>query len=75
MKVDLTDLVDNPRETMGIELKEWLDLTDNVAKAKLARHLAALCNHGVALDESLSQHRRCIGRRSEQLRCDHGFEI
>lgn len=43
---DLTDLVDYPRETVDIELKEWVDLTDRIAQAKLARHIAALANHG-----------------------------
>lgn len=46
MITDLTDLVDNPRETLNIELKQWLDLTDNVNRAHLARHMGALCNHG-----------------------------
>ncbi len=44
--IDLADLVDNPRETLDIELKSWLDLNDNVNKANVARHIAALCNHG-----------------------------
>lgn len=43
---DLTDIVDYPRETLEIELKEWVDLTDRVVQAKLAKHLAALANHG-----------------------------
>jgi hypothetical protein len=43
---DLTDLVDYPRETLDIELKEWVDLKDRVAQAKLAKHIAALANHG-----------------------------
>jgi hypothetical protein len=43
---DLTDLVDYPRETLDIELKAWIDFGDKVAQAKLARHIAALANHG-----------------------------
>ena len=43
---DLADLVDYPRETLEIELKEWINLGDRVAQAKLARHMAALANHG-----------------------------
>lgn len=43
---DLTDLVDYPRETLDIELKQWIDLKDGVFRAKLARHIAALANHG-----------------------------
>ncbi len=46
MTIDLTDLIDNPRETLDIELKQWLDLSDNVNRANLARHMGALCNHG-----------------------------
>jgi len=43
---EIQDLVDNPREVEHIELKDWIDLTDDVNRAKIARHLAALCNHG-----------------------------
>jgi hypothetical protein len=46
MDTDLADYVDFPRETLDVELKQWIDLTDGVAKAKIARHLAALANHG-----------------------------
>ena len=46
MNSDLTDLVENPREDLGIECKAWLDLTNNLQRAKIARHLAALANHG-----------------------------
>lgn len=43
---DLTDLVDFPRETLEVELKGWMDTSDKVARAKIARHIAALANHG-----------------------------
>lgn len=43
---DLQDLVDRPSEGLECELKEWLDLNDRVVKANLARHIAALANHG-----------------------------
>lgn len=43
---EIQDLVDNPVETLHVELKGWLDLTDNETRAKTARHLAALANHG-----------------------------
>ncbi len=46
MAIDLADLVDNPREALDIELKSWLNLSDNLNRAKIARHIAALCNHG-----------------------------
>lgn len=45
-RTDLQDLVDYPRETLDIELKEWIDLGDKAAQAKLAKHIAALANHG-----------------------------
>lgn len=44
---ELQELVDNPNETLEVEHKEWLELADNgEARADLARHIAALCNHG-----------------------------
>ena len=46
MEHELRDLIDNPRETLGIEVKSWIDLKDPVTRAKIARHLAALANHG-----------------------------
>ncbi|HCN73761.1 MAG TPA: ATP-binding protein [Pusillimonas sp.] len=46
MTMDLADIIDNPRETLDIELKSWLDLSDNINKANIARHIAALHNHG-----------------------------
>ena len=46
MDDDLKDLIENPRETERIELKEWVNLGDPIQKANLARHLGALANHG-----------------------------
>ena len=46
MKIDLTDLIENPREDLGIECKAWLDLNENIQRAKVARHIAALANYG-----------------------------
>jgi hypothetical protein len=44
---DLRALVEAPRETLEVELKEWLDLTsNNVGKATLAKEILALANHG-----------------------------
>jgi hypothetical protein len=43
---DLQDLVDNPRETLEIEVKGWLDLSNGEVRANLARHICALANHG-----------------------------
>lgn len=43
---ELQELVDAPNETLEVEYKGWLDLSDNTARADLARHIAALANHG-----------------------------
>ena len=43
---DLKDYVDNPQETLQVELKSWLDLTGKVTRANIARHICALVNHG-----------------------------
>jgi hypothetical protein len=43
---DLSELVDDPVEREAVEYKVSLDLTDPAAKAKLARHIAALANFG-----------------------------
>jgi hypothetical protein len=42
----LQDLVDDPTESLTVEYKSWLDLKDNAVRANLARHIAALANHG-----------------------------
>jgi hypothetical protein len=44
---ELKVLVDDPIESMEIEYKDWLDLAGgNKPRADLARHIAALANHG-----------------------------
>jgi hypothetical protein len=42
----LADLVDQKLETPEIEYKGWMDLSEPTAKAKIAKHLCALCNYG-----------------------------
>jgi hypothetical protein len=42
----LADFLANPRETREVELKQWLDLSDPVKRAKVGRHLMALANRG-----------------------------
>lgn len=42
----LSDLLDEPREELDVEIKEWLDLTNVDHKAKVARGCIALANHG-----------------------------
>lgn len=43
---DLARLVDEPVETLEVELKSWLDLSDKSHRASLAKELIALANHG-----------------------------
>jgi len=44
---DLQDLVENPPEVLDVELKDWMDIAnDRVVQANVARHIAALANHG-----------------------------
>lgn len=43
---DLNDLINEPRETLDVEVKEWLDLTDNDHRAMVAKEIIALANHG-----------------------------
>jgi hypothetical protein len=40
---ELQRLVDNPVESLEVELKSSLDLKDDRQRASLARHIAALC--------------------------------
>jgi len=43
---DLDDLINEPRETLDVEVKEWLDLTDNDHRSMVAKEIIALANHG-----------------------------
>ncbi len=43
---NLPQLVEAPSERLDIELKGWLDLTDNGQRGTLAKGLIALANHG-----------------------------
>ena len=43
---DLSDLIAGANENLGVEFKAWMDTGDNEVRAKLARHIAALANHG-----------------------------
>ena len=44
--LDLADLLAGANENLGIEFKAWMDTRKHDARAKLARHIAALANHG-----------------------------
>jgi hypothetical protein len=43
---DLARLLEFPNETLNVEHKYWLDLSNNNGKAKLAKAAIALANHG-----------------------------
>jgi predicted HTH transcriptional regulator len=45
-KSEYQELVDAPNETLEVEYKSWLDLSENGARADLARHIAAIANSG-----------------------------
>jgi hypothetical protein len=42
----LRQLLDYPREDMGTEIKDWLDLSSKPVRAKFSKELIALANHG-----------------------------
>lgn len=42
----IVELVDEPRETLDVEVKEWLNLSEASHKATLAKEIIALANHG-----------------------------
>ena len=46
LKEDIQQLVDEPREDLAYEYKDWLDLISNEHKATLAKAAIALSNHG-----------------------------
>jgi hypothetical protein len=43
---DLSALIASKTEALEVEYKSWIDPSDSVVGAQLARHLAALSNHG-----------------------------
>ena len=43
---DLSVLLTSGSEELHVEYKAWMDTSQSEAKAKLARHFAALANHG-----------------------------
>src|SRR4051794_32941030 len=42
----LVELLDDPRESPAVEIKNWVDLNNRVVAADIARGLLALANHG-----------------------------
>ena len=42
----LSDYIAMGNEDLGIEFKSWMDMSDRLAQAKTAKHIAALANHG-----------------------------
>ena len=43
---ELQPLVESPREDLGVEYKDWLNLSTPHGKATIAKHAIALANHG-----------------------------
>jgi predicted HTH transcriptional regulator len=43
---DLSELVSGKSEALDVEYKAWMDTTEPATRAKLAKHIAALANHG-----------------------------
>eukprot|EP01132_Coremiostelium_polycephalum_P009470 gene9470-11618_t len=43
---EIQDYIDHPNETLHVEYKRWLDLSIPENRASLARHVAAIANHG-----------------------------
>lgn len=43
---DLSTLIDAKSEALEVEYKSWIDTADPIVGAQLARHFAALSNHG-----------------------------
>lgn len=46
MEALIDELLQEPREALDVEVKEWLDLTDNGHRALIAKEIIALANHG-----------------------------
>lgn len=46
MRSELDLLINEPREDLGVEYKSWMDLSEDVNKAKIAKACIALANHG-----------------------------
>ena len=46
---DLRRLLDSPNETLAVEYKSWLTVSDNAGKATLAKAAIAIANHGGGL--------------------------
>lgn len=63
---DLRPLVTEPNEDLGVEYKDWLDLSTNAHRAKVAKAAIALVNHGGGfivigfeeVDDTLVSHER-----------------
>jgi predicted HTH transcriptional regulator len=42
----LQQVVDEPREHLGCEIKDWYDLSSDLNRAKVAKEIVALANYG-----------------------------
>jgi len=64
---ELQDLVEKPAEHEWLELKSWVELTDNLTRANTARHLAAIANYGGGY--------LVFGFKKDGTRCDRGDDV
>ena len=46
---ELVSLLTTPNETLAVEYKSWLIISENNDRARLAKAAIALANHGVEL--------------------------
>ena len=71
--LNLVGLLSNPRERLDVEIKSWLDLSDNRHRAKLAQAAIALANHGggiiiLGMKEGKSQTSGYVSEKSKYER-------
>ena len=64
---DLDDLINEPRETLDVEVKEWLDRTDNDHRSMVAKEIIALATHGGSFLVIGFEEREQMGLSSPQL--------
>ncbi|TBF08918.1 AlbA family DNA-binding domain-containing protein [Rhizobium ruizarguesonis] len=46
MSAQIEEYIDHPVENLHVEYKDWLNLSEPIHRANLARHMAAISNHG-----------------------------
>ena len=84
LNLDLIELLLRPRETLDIEIKEWLDLTSHDQRANVAKEIIALAHPDFRedLERQAYENRliprgvsfRCRVKKSEDLQKAQGFQ-